>query len=181
MKKYKKSLERNSIRMIIWRCRELKRQGLSVWRYLFLAGYFRTTRADTLDGLRLIFMRCGEETARYIGKLKEADFKIPYVGVRYEATSVITRQEIIGGEAQLLALCVLAPGNAKAEYFDGYAKIELPEENIRYVVLLHVQEDEVMASQGYSIEHDASVFRFVDEELEKIWAYHKTRGLIQLG
>jgi len=141
-------------------------------------------RDDIIDDLRITCSRYAESVARKNKKLRTVTVPIlvPFRKTAYgKCPGKCLECLDKGSEYNRFELKVFTPKNAKIDYHPGCMVIKMKNTTCKYVVLVHVPTDDIMAAQGLYINHYASVLMFDDEQLVTVWAYHNEKGVLKLG
>jgi len=141
-------------------------------------------RDDMIEDLRITCSRYPESVASRNKRLKKVAIPV-LIPLRKSVYGRCQRQCPLctdsGSEFNRFELKIYTPKKAKIDYHPGCMVVKIKNTARKYVVLVHVPTDDIMASQGLDINHYASVLMFDDEQLVTIWAYHNEKGVIKLG
>ena len=141
-------------------------------------------REDAIEDLRITCGRYCDSKVRKNKKLKKIEIPIliPFKKSAFGKCPRKCSQCIdIGSEYNRFELKIYTPKNAKTDYHPGCMVVKIKNTARKYVILIHIPTDDIMASQGLDINHYASVLMFDDEMLVTVWAYHNEKGVIKLG
>ena len=141
-------------------------------------------REEILEDLRVTCSRYCEATIRKTIKLKKVTVPV-LVPFRKSIYGHCPRHcpmcKDSGTEFNRFELKIYTPKKAKIDYNPGCMVVKIKNSARKYIVLVHIPTDDIMASQGLEIKHYASVLMFENEQLVTIWAYHNEKGFIKLG
>ena len=163
-------------------------RNILIIKYNIYFSKFTTLQVYSIDDIKLIFLSACtkhyEKTKKFMESLRRQYIFAGYLPL----SGVIPGEEHIQQQEIQTNLsngnCVIwriySPLGSKISKKIGCVEINLSNDSKKYVVLNHVSSDQVFASQGLNIEHNASVIKFNDGELEAIWAHHKNRGVIKI-
>ena len=182
-KKLLETLVRNSPQEISSIKNHLKESKLSILYYIFFPFLQKRCTIDTFDDIQLLNINYNEKNSQYIEKLKSLQIPIPFLGLKnkIDLSSLPINVVRFNKDNSCFCLHIIPKIGYKTSYSTWHMCIEIADTKKRYIILVHEEDDNCLKSQGLNIDHNASVLKFVDEQLDTIWAYHKKRGVVKLG
>jgi len=152
--------------------------------HLFLPKAKKICREDIIEELKVTCNRYCESVVSNNKKMKKiaepilVPFRKSVYGKCPEKCPMCNNNESCDNRFELK---VYTPKKTKIEYYPGCMVVKNKKTSRKYVVLVHVPIDDIMASQGLDIDHYVSVLMFDEEQLVTIWAYNNEKGVIKLG